>query len=375
MGKRLKLFLDSGAYSAWSRGETIGLKEYMAFIRKTEPLLSEYVTLDYIPGIRGQSTTHADFEKSAQKSYRNHQIMRDAGLKPVPVFHYGESRYWLEKYVMDGERYIGLSPPAKIPTKRLLPWLQSCFSVLTDAQGRPLVRTHSFGNTQAGALRRFPFTTADSTSWATLAGYGCILVPGYRDGVADYAARHLVVCVSGEVAPTTPSRKMYGKEGDIFRAHVDRFLEQEVGCTIGHVCNSNEWRCRALIAFYKGIERAVRINQVRAINHGDLFYVHAKNSKAVVTPPFEMIMASMTDVTKNRILSSLDMQHRLLSFYFVGNVPYDELAHLVETGMPVVKRKRRPPRRGKAFLALQAIASIERALLPLEDDDEECQEY
>src|SRR5215510_8863381 len=111
---RINLFLDSGAYSAWTKGQTIDVREYIKFIQAAAPWLSFYVNLDVIPGRADRVRTVADVEASAAQSYRNLQIMKDAGLRPIPVFHHGEHFRWLEKMLADGED-IGVSTAKNLP--------------------------------------------------------------------------------------------------------------------------------------------------------------------------------------------------------------------------------------------------------------------
>ena len=58
-----------------------------------------YVNLDSIPA---KKTLEAR-EAAARQSYKNQQVMKEAGLHPIPVFHQGENWLWLEKMLKDGE--------------------------------------------------------------------------------------------------------------------------------------------------------------------------------------------------------------------------------------------------------------------------------
>src|SRR5690554_1780501 len=108
---RVKLMLDSGAFSAWKMNQPIDLRDYIDFLKQTDGLLESYVALDVIPGQGGRMVrTYEAVEASAKASYRNLEIMRDAGLRPIPVFHQGEDFKWLNRLVEDGEEYIGISP-------------------------------------------------------------------------------------------------------------------------------------------------------------------------------------------------------------------------------------------------------------------------
>jgi hypothetical protein len=49
--------------------------------------------------------------------------MKDAGLKPLPVFHHGEHFSWLERMLADGESYIGISTAKNLPDLVQRRWL------------------------------------------------------------------------------------------------------------------------------------------------------------------------------------------------------------------------------------------------------------
>jgi hypothetical protein len=112
---RIELFLDSGAYTAWTKGQTIDVRDYIKFVREAEPWIAIYANLDVIPGGSDRVRTTADAEASAAQSVRNLQIMKDAGLKPLPVFHQGEHFRWLDRMLVDGEDYIGISTAKNLP--------------------------------------------------------------------------------------------------------------------------------------------------------------------------------------------------------------------------------------------------------------------
>lgn len=174
---KIKIMLDSGAFSAWTRGEKLDLGEYISFIRRYENELDTYINLDVIPGKRGVRPTTREVDYAAEASLENYQEMVRAGLRPIPVFHYGENRKWLEKLLEAGAEYIclGGTVGVKTPTKRR--FLDECFTVLTNTRGEPLVKVHGLGVTEAQFVARYPWHSVDSTSWMIAPIYGNVLVP------------------------------------------------------------------------------------------------------------------------------------------------------------------------------------------------------
>lgn len=175
---RVRVLLDSGAFSSWKKGEPIELDKYIEFIKEYQDLIANYVCLDTIPGKLGRMDRSQDaIEESAEASYRNQQKMRDAGLAPIPVFHQGERWHWLERYVADGEPYVGISPYLRSTQANLMAWLDECFTRVTDSAGRAIVKTHGFGVTAHEAVWRYPWQSVDSTTWAIAPCYGMLVMP------------------------------------------------------------------------------------------------------------------------------------------------------------------------------------------------------
>jgi hypothetical protein len=240
----MKILLDSGAYSSWSKGVSIDLAQYIAFVKANKHLLTGYVTLDQIPGHSGCGTADPSrIESAAEQSYRNHSEMKDAGLSPVPVFHQGEDISWLHRMLEDGEPYIALAPHGT--RRHVFDWLDQCFGIIGGN-----VKVHGLGVTTSKLMRRYRFTSVDSGTWVKQAQHGQILVPMYCHGRADYSIRPRVISVTerSELRPNHISRK-----DRFIREQVEQFLA-EVGVTLDAVRMSHVARWRVCIAFFRGLE-------------------------------------------------------------------------------------------------------------------------
>jgi hypothetical protein len=79
------IFLDSGAFSAWTRKIKIDIDEYAAFVKKYLPHLAIYANLDVIG--------------DAKATAKNQEHLEKLGLKPLATFHIGSSYDELEKMV------------------------------------------------------------------------------------------------------------------------------------------------------------------------------------------------------------------------------------------------------------------------------------
>ncbi len=180
--KKVELFLDSGAYSAWSKKIEINIQEYIQFIKDHIDYLDHYSVLDAIG--------------DPVQTLKNQKIMEDAGLKPIPCFHYGEPLNYLTNY-LDNYDYVSLGGMVPIPNVSLIEWLDNLFSkFICDDKGMPKVKIHGFGMTSLDLMLRFPWYSVDSTSWVLTGRFGAVYVPKKKMGKYDYMQNSMTINVS-----------------------------------------------------------------------------------------------------------------------------------------------------------------------------------
>ena len=179
---KVDLFLDSGAFSAWSQNIKIDIQEYIQFIKDNIDVIKVYANLDVIG--------------DPEQTWRNQQTMEKAGLKPLPVFHYGASEKYLERYLQK-HAYISLGGMVPISTSVLINWLDFIFEkYLTDSKGVPKVKVHGFGLTSLRLMLRYPWYSVDSTSWVVTGRLGSIYVPIFKKGSWCYDENSWKIAVS-----------------------------------------------------------------------------------------------------------------------------------------------------------------------------------
>jgi len=195
--KKVDLFLDSGAFSAWSQKQPIDIQEYIAFIKEHEKVIDHYANLDVIGDAAG--------------TWENQMIMEEAGVSPLPTFHYGEDIKWLERYLRKGYDYLCLGGMVPISTKDLKFWLDDLFSnYLCDEKGMPKMKIHGFGLTSLPLMMRYPWYSVDSTSWVVTDRMGSVYVPRKKAGEWIYNENSWKIAVSNQ----SPNKKEAG-------AHID----------------------------------------------------------------------------------------------------------------------------------------------------------
>ena len=196
---RISIFLDSGAFSAFTKGVEINLNEYIEFVKKNLDVIDVYANLDVI--------------RDPVATLRNQEIMEAAGLHPLPVFHIGSDYSYLKHYLEKGYDYIGLGIAAQKDKKMLIDWLDECFSkYLCKKDGFPKVKVHGFGITRLGIMLRYPWYSVDSTSWVISSRMGSIYVPNFRGGKWVYNIDPLKVMVSS----CSPKKEDDGQHFDTF---------------------------------------------------------------------------------------------------------------------------------------------------------------
>lgn len=168
----LKLFVDSGAYSAFTNKTQINLMEYIEFIQVNKNYIETYANLDDIG--------------SAEKTWENQREMEKHGLSPIPVYHLDEDPKYLAM-AMEYD-YFAVGGLASAKGRSLSPFLESVFEKVCTEKSDffPTHKVHGFGITTPQILCSFPWYSADSTSWVMYGKYGIILIPKIEKGEFRY---------------------------------------------------------------------------------------------------------------------------------------------------------------------------------------------
>jgi hypothetical protein len=144
LGYRPEIILDSGAYSAFTKGKNIALVDYMNYIEANQEYIDSYIALDVIGDSR--------------MTFHYYEIMRDYGFNPVPVFHYGESEQHLGYYTTVSD-YIALGGTVPISNKTTIAeWANDI------CRKYPCIDFHLLGSSSKKLLDTDVFSL-DSSTW------------------------------------------------------------------------------------------------------------------------------------------------------------------------------------------------------------------
>lgn len=181
-----KLFLDSGAWSAYTRGVEIDIDEYLQYINCNDDIISVCASVDVLP------KNKVDASQAALQSWQNFLYMREHiqdVSKLIPVYHQAEPISNLHR-ILDYEdsagkiSYIGIGALANTKDRDARNrFIDECFSVIMRV--RPDIKVHGFGMTDLELLELYPFYSADSTTWRMAAVMGEILTKFGRIIISD----------------------------------------------------------------------------------------------------------------------------------------------------------------------------------------------
>lgn len=180
---KAKLFIDSGAFTSWTKSIDINVDTYIDFINSIDDDIEICAQVDCIPGAFGTPRTYKEIEQAPIKTWENYLYMKDrlkSRDKLIPIFHQEEDFKHLKKMLEyrhdDGQpiKYIGISPANDRAQSDKEDFIAKSFTIIKNSSN-PNVKTHAFGMTNLSILERYPYTSADSTSWKMSAAYGSIM--------------------------------------------------------------------------------------------------------------------------------------------------------------------------------------------------------
>ena len=147
------IFIDSGAFSAWSQGIKINLYEYIDFVKEYLDKITVYSNLDVIG--------------DANNTLKNQHEMQKSGLSPLPVFHINENYKCLDEYCKNYP-YIALGGMVGKTRRQKDNFLHNCFTVIKKYFP---IRIHGFALTDIELLKKYPFYSIDTTAWLQAVQY------------------------------------------------------------------------------------------------------------------------------------------------------------------------------------------------------------
>jgi len=182
--KGIRFVLDSGAYSAWTKGYDPDINEYADFCIKWAECFDWVFNLDVIGDCRA--------------SMKNYLWLKErfAGttVRVVPVWHTFSGLDLLREYIDLKPYLIGLGGVTKGSMKKRQDFLRTGVTYCQEAG----IKTHALGVGSLWALEDIPVDFADSTVWFYLASRGKMWTPFHGFPWVDIGKAHLTNPASQE---------------------------------------------------------------------------------------------------------------------------------------------------------------------------------
>lgn len=153
LGYKPNIFLDSGAFSAFTKGKNVSIIDYMNYIEENKDYIDHYMMLDVM--------------NDADISIKYYEIMKMKGLNPVPVYHYGDDERYLQYYIDNGEKFIALGKTVPIKKKTLVvEWINE---LMDKYKG---IDFHLLGSSSKIITTNTNIHSMDASSWIRRASIG-----------------------------------------------------------------------------------------------------------------------------------------------------------------------------------------------------------
>jgi hypothetical protein len=242
MGQKIRdagqtIFLDSGAFSMFTKGVDIKLEEYAEYIHANKDIWHVVSNLD-------------DTTKTPQISYDNQKALESLGCGVQPVFHCREDERWLQRYLDEGYDYLFIGGMVPETTKYLTQWLDHIWeNYLINPDGSPRIKVHGFGLTTLSLMFRYPWYSVDSTSWVMASRMGKIFV--------DLPHKIQGVAISDKSPRVKDTDQHYDSLSPSLRQLIDQRFE-ELGYKADNLRTMYGWRDKWNIQFFERMQdRAV----------------------------------------------------------------------------------------------------------------------
>jgi hypothetical protein len=180
-----QIMLDSGAFTAWKRGEYLSLdqlREYYARFVERDDGLFDQLWLINLDVITDDTMTADDKKDAARRSDDNFRSLRsEFGNRVLPVFHQGEGEARLKEVIEQADDYLCVSPNNKLSEKRRWPWARLVNRALREFGSK--ARTHGLATSGNVMVRKGGLLSGDSAAWARHGQFGTVDILGmdYED--------------------------------------------------------------------------------------------------------------------------------------------------------------------------------------------------
>lgn len=146
LGYRPEILLDSGAWSAFTKGKHVNVLDYIEYIQTNRDYIANYISLDVIGDPRMTRLLY--------------ELMWSAGLNPIPVVHYGKDLHIVDYYRKGWPPLVALGGTVPVRDKRVVAaW---CADVKRQY---PDTELHLLGSNSKAILHSGVLASCDASTW------------------------------------------------------------------------------------------------------------------------------------------------------------------------------------------------------------------
>jgi hypothetical protein len=215
-----RIFVDSGAFSAWTKGKKVDLGQYIAFCKHIIDVTKcpvVFAALDVIPGSKhGPNPTGLEIAKACDEGWDNYQTMKQEGVSPCLMTYHDFEHVRYLKRIADDSDYFAVAPrkSKEITTDIKLKFLEDVFGYIQGSEGSVRKKIHGFGVSSVPFMERFPFYTVDTTAWEQSIRSGLYRHTSIRDRRANLKLKDLDDGVSPDLRELLGLRGVAGEKVD-----------------------------------------------------------------------------------------------------------------------------------------------------------------
>lgn len=182
-GVKFEVMYDSGAFTAWSRGAEVKLKDLVNVYGKLFDIVGKhaeavwFINLDKIPGSRNQTRAPSPDEIRAalDESDRNYTVLtKHFGDRVLPVFHARENAERLLEVANMGQ-YMCAAPGQDRGNTLRVEWARTVFDDLRT-RGKAAQHVHGLAATGWKMMFSVPWHSVDSATWIIIGANGGIFI-------------------------------------------------------------------------------------------------------------------------------------------------------------------------------------------------------
>ena len=165
--KDCNILIDSGAFTAFTKGHKIDIIEYVDFINAFTEQWQDKVNSIYFINL--------DSIGNPQESWKNQEYLDKKGIKTLPVIHqWGFKEKTLEQAIKKYDFFAFGGMVGRKRKEHTIPWLNKCYNIIGKhwRKTKKMPKTHLLGVASEKILYRYPAFSCDSTRFMTVNRFG-----------------------------------------------------------------------------------------------------------------------------------------------------------------------------------------------------------